>query len=77
MERRSIQAVSTRLASVVRQFTPSRIEHQLLAQVFEFVVTVPCQGQSAAFDSVDAQQPSEELPRADGRTSRGTARSAA
>ena len=37
MERRSNPAGSTRLASVVRQFTPSRIEHQLLAQVFEFV----------------------------------------
>lgn len=77
MERRSNRADRTRLASVVRQFTPSRIEHQLLAQAFEFVVTVRHQGQPAAFDSVDDQQPSEELQRADGRTSRGTARSTA
>ena len=77
MERRSNQADGTRLASVVRQFTPSRIEHQLLAQVFEFVVSARRQGQPAAFDSVDDQQPSEELQRADGRTSCGTARSAA
>ena len=77
MERRSNQADSTRLASVVRQFTPSRIEHQLLAQVFEFVVSVPRQEQSAALDFVDDQQPSHELQRADGRTLRGTTRSAA
>ena len=77
MERRSNQADSTRLASVVRQFTPSRIEHQLLAQVFEFVVGVRRQEQPAAFDSVDDQQLSEELQRAYGGTLRGTTRSAA
>ena len=77
MERRSNQADSTRLASVVRQFTPSRIELQLLAQVFEFIVSMQRQAQPAAFNSVDDHQPSEELQRGGGRTSRGTARSAA
>ncbi len=40
MERRPSRASGTKLASVVRQFTPARIERQLLAQVFECVVTV-------------------------------------
>ena len=77
MERRSYQAESPRLASVVRQFTPSRIERQLLAQVFEFLVSVRPPRQPAVLGPGDGQQPNEELPRADGRTSRGTARSAA
>lgn len=76
MERRSNQAESTRLAPVVRQFSPSRIEHQLLAQVFEFVVSVRCP-EPLVVDAVGDQQPNEELPRAEGRTARGTARSAA
>lgn len=77
MERRSNQADYTTLASVVRQFTPSRIEHQLLAQVFEFLVSSPRQGELAAVHSVDDHQPSEDFQRADGRTARGRARSAA
>lgn len=77
MERHSNQAVITRFASVVRQFNPSRIEHQLLDQVFEFLVGARRQAPAAAFDSADDQHLSEELQRAGGRTSRATARSAA
>lgn len=62
MERRSIQARSAMLASVVRQFAPSRIEQQLLGQVFEFVVTLRRHGQPAEFDPVD-DQPREEARR--------------
>jgi len=77
MERRSNQSEYTRFASVVRQFTPSRIEHQLLAHVFEFVVSMRHPAHSAAFDSGDARQPYDELRLADGRISHGTGRSAA
>jgi hypothetical protein len=77
MECRSNQAESARFASVVRQFTPSRIEHQLLAQVFEVVVSVRRPERPPAFDSVDDQQPNDELQHADGKISCGTARSAA
>jgi len=59
MERRSNRAGSAMLASVVRQFTPSRIEHQLLGQVFESVVTLRRHGQPAAFDSLDDREPAE------------------
>lgn len=77
MERRTNQAESTRRTSVVRQFAPSRIEHQLLAQVFECVVSTRHPEPPAAFDSVDDQQPNDELQRADDRMPCGTARSAA
>jgi len=45
--------------------------------VFEFLVGARRQAPAAAFDSADDQHLSEELQRAGGRTSRGTARSAA
>ena len=77
MERRSNPADCTRFASVVRQFTPSRIERQLLAQVFEFVVSRRRQEQPAAFATVNDQPPNEELQRATSRSARGLARSAA
>jgi hypothetical protein len=36
-------------APVVRQFTPSRIEHQLLAQVFDLVCGQPCAAEESRF----------------------------
>lgn len=63
MERRSKRVESTRLSAVVRQFSPSRVEHQLLAQVFEFVVSVRCSGCPAAFGCVDDRQSNEEQQR--------------
>lgn len=40
MERQARVASKAMLAMVVREFSPSRIERQLLTQVFEYVVTV-------------------------------------
>jgi hypothetical protein len=65
------------LATVVRQFAPSRIEHQLLAQVFEFVVTVQHNGPPAAFDLFDDLQPNQAAGFSDASLSSLTARKAA
>jgi hypothetical protein len=65
------------LATVVRQFAPSRIEHQLLAQVFEFVVTVQRNGPPAAFDVFDDLQPNLAAGFSDTSLSGLTARKAA
>jgi hypothetical protein len=75
MERRSNRAGGAMLASVVRQFTPSRIEQQLLGQVFESVMTLRRHSQPSAFDSVDDRE-SDEARRLN-ETSRGQERSAA
>lgn len=75
MERRSNRTGSPLLASVVRQFIPSRIEHQLLGQVFESVVTLRRHGQPAACDSLDDREP-DEARRLD-ETPRGQERRAA
>jgi hypothetical protein len=40
MERQARVAGKAALAMVVREFSPSRIERQLLSQVFEYVVMV-------------------------------------
>jgi hypothetical protein len=40
MERQARVASNALLAMVVREFSPSRIERQLLTHVFEYVVTV-------------------------------------
>lgn len=40
MDRQTRVASKSVLAMVVREFSPSRIERQLLTQVFEYVVTV-------------------------------------
>jgi hypothetical protein len=77
MECRPRQAVSTRYSSVVRQFTPSRIEHQLLAQVFEFVVDAPCQAQLAATEIVPDRQFNDGRQHTDVKSLRSRARSAA
>lgn len=60
MERRLRPSGSTRLSSVVRQFTPVRIERQLLAQVFEFVVGAPRPLQLAASDTAPDRQFDDE-----------------
>lgn len=77
MERRSKRLDSTRLSSVERQFSPSRVEHQLLAQVFEFVVSPRCSGRRATSDFVDDRQSNDERQHTDGRSFHGNARSAA
>ena len=59
MERHSSNTSNAMLATVVRQFVPSRIERQLLAQVFEFVVAVQRNSQPMAFDSLDDQHLNE------------------
>lgn len=56
MERKPKRLESTRLSSVVRQFCPSRVELQLLAQVFECVVSAPCLRHPAASDCADDRQ---------------------
>jgi hypothetical protein len=45
------------LATVTRQFIPSRIERELLARVFEFVVIERDPDRSTTADAFDAQQP--------------------
>jgi hypothetical protein len=77
MERLSKRVDSTRLSSVVRQFSPSRVEHQLLAQVFEFVVSARCSGRPAAFGCVDARESNKEQQRMYVKLLHGTARNAA
>jgi hypothetical protein len=76
MERLSKRVDSTRLSSVVRQFSPSRVEHQLLARVFEFVVSVRC-SEPAAFGYVDDRESNEEQQRTYVKPLRGKARNAA
>jgi len=54
MDRRGKSAGSAAIALVVRQFSPSRIERQLLTQVFECVVA----GRRAVVgDAVDSDSP--------------------
>lgn len=77
MERRLNRASSAMLASVVRQFAPSRIEQQLLGQVFEFVVTLRRHGQPTQFDPLDDQPREEDCRRLNGSISSGQERSAA
>jgi hypothetical protein len=57
MERPARNASKVMLAAVTRQFIPSRIERELLAQVFEFVVTEQHPERSTAANAFDAQQP--------------------
>ena len=60
MERQPRQASKAMLATVTRQFAPSRIERELLAQVFEFVVTERHSDQPKAANASGAQQPNAE-----------------
>lgn len=77
MERRSKRLDSTQLSSVERQFSPSRVEHQLLAQVFEIVVSPRCSGRRSKSDCVDDRPSNDERQHTDGRSFYGNARSAA
>ena len=77
MERHARNASKAMLATVTRQFIPSRIERELLAQVFEFVVTERHPDHSTAADAFDAQQ-SKAAPRVSNQSiARLAARSAA
>ncbi len=77
MERLAKRVASTRFSSVVRQFSPSRIEHQLLAQVFEFVVSVRCSGRPVTLGCVDDGESNEEQQRTYVKPLRAKARNAA
>lgn len=77
MDRRARQAGSSMLASVVRQFIPSRIERQLLTQVFDVVVAVPRQVEPSAWDPEEDQPPNTSSRLAEGRVSCHTQRRAA
>ena len=77
MERHARNASTVMLATVTRQFVPSRIERELLAQVFEFVVTERHPDRSAAADAFDAQQPKAAPRVSNQNTARLAARSAA
>ena len=60
MESRSIKADTPMSAKVVRQFVPSRIERQLLAQVFECIVNTRGESQPVACDSDPNSAPHEQ-----------------
>ena len=77
MERQPKRQDSSRFSSVVRQFSPSRVEHQLLAQVFECVVSSSCPGRPAASDWADDRQSNEEQRCTDGKPLHSKIRSAA
>ena len=76
MDRRGKFAGSAVIALVVRQFSPSRIERQLLTQVFEYVVASQCAGHpvGVAAENPDTQ---EVLRFADTNSSHQVKRSAA
>lgn len=61
MDGSSIRAGNEMTAAVVRQFTPSRIERQLLAQVFELV----CGQRSEVEESRSAGQSAAHTHRVD------------
>ncbi len=77
MDRHANNARNVKLATVVRQFRPSRIERQLLAQVFEFVVATRSDGQQAAFDSMNQRHTADAPLAADKRGPHAVKRSAA
>jgi hypothetical protein len=52
MDRRGRSASKATAALVVRQFSPSRIERQLLTQVFESLVARRCVAHEAVDDAV-------------------------
>lgn len=61
MERQAVVASKAMLAAVVRQFAPSRIERQLLTQVFECVVTVR-RSEGSEFDELIGDPSSRDKP---------------
>lgn len=56
MEGRLSQGGGGVTALVAREFVPSRIEHQLLAQVFELVCGPRCVGDESRLASQDAAE---------------------
>jgi len=76
MDRRGKPASNAAIALVVRQFSPSRIERQLLTQVFECVVAKRCEAHEVVGDAVDLD--THEVSRlAETTSSREATRSAA
>ena len=77
MDRRGKSASKAAIAFVVRQFSPSRIERQLLMQVFECVVTTQRDAHAMVRDGV-VDQAANEVSRLEKKTSsRVATRSAA
>ena len=75
MDRRRKSASNAAIALVVRQFSPSRIERQLLTQVFECVVVRRCEANVMAADRRDPAM-QEVLRLADTTSSHKAIRSA-
>lgn len=76
MDRRGKSASNAAIALVVRQFSPSRIERQLLTQVFECVVAKRREAHKVVADGVDPD--AHEVSRlAEAVSSREATRSAA
>lgn len=59
MDRQGKSVGSAAIALVVRQFSPSRIERQLLTQVFECVVTRRREGHTVVGDAGESDTPDE------------------
>lgn len=74
MERQPKRPKSTQFSSVVRQFRPSRVERQLLAQVFECIVSAQ---QPTALSWADDRQANDEQHNTDAQSLHGKIRSAA
>jgi hypothetical protein len=77
MDRRGKPASNAAIALVVRQFSPSRIERQLLTQVFECVVTRRRDAHEVAGDGVGHPDTYEVSQLAETTSSREATRSAA
>jgi hypothetical protein len=76
MDRRGKSASNAAIASVVRQFSPSRIERQLLTQVFECLVATRRDAHEVVENGVDPD--THEVTRlAEMTSSREATRSAA
>ncbi len=77
MERQPKRPKSNQFSSVVRQFRPSRVEQQLLAQVFECVVNACCSRQPVAPSRADHRQANDEQQDTDAKSLHSKIRSAA
>ena len=77
MDRREKSASDAATALIVRQFSPSRIEHQLLTQVFECVVATRRDTHEVAGNGVDDLVTNEVSRLAETTSSREATRSAA
>jgi hypothetical protein len=77
MDRRGKSASDAATALVVRQFSPSRIERQLLTQVFECVVATRRDAHEVVGNGVDDPETNEVSRLAETTSSREATRSAA